>query len=73
MFKVKAIKTPIVKYNPIFVKDICKLANIGASKLNKFLISNWSNGLQISVYKFDLTFNNYYNIYLDTHKIQVNM
>ncbi len=73
MFKVKAIKTPIVKYNPIFVKDICKLANIGASKLNKFLISNWSKGLEISVYKLDLTFNNDYNIYFYTHKILGNM
>ena len=31
---------PIVKYNPIFVKDRERLPNIGASKLIRFLISN---------------------------------
>ena len=34
----------------MLVKDICKLPNIGASKLNKFLISNWSKGL-VLLYK----------------------
>lgn len=42
------MKPPIVKYNPIFVNDMWILPNIGASKLKKFLISNWSNGLDIS-------------------------
>ena len=35
----------------MLVNDICKLASIGASKLYKFLISNWSKGLGIAVYK----------------------
>lgn len=34
-----------VKYSPMLVIDSDKLAKIGASKLNRFLISNWSNGL----------------------------
>ena len=38
---------PIVKYNPIFVKDRDKLPNIGASRLIRFLISNWSKGLSM--------------------------
>jgi len=33
----------------MLVNYICKLAIIGASKLNKFLISNWSKGLGIVV------------------------
>lgn len=48
-FNVRTEKAPIVKYNPILVKDKCKLPKIGASKLNKFLISNWSKGLVIAV------------------------
>ena len=35
----------------MLVKDKCKLPNTGASKLNKFLISNWSKGLVTLVYK----------------------
>ena len=31
----------------MLVKETCKLANMGASKLKKFLISNWSKGLVI--------------------------
>jgi hypothetical protein len=50
IFKNKTKKAAIVKYNPIFVKDRCKLPNIGAFKLNKSLISNWSSGLGISMY-----------------------
>ena len=35
----------------MLVKDMCRLASIGASKLKRSLISNWSNGLVISVNK----------------------
>jgi len=42
-------KPPIVKYKPIFVKEIDKLPKSGASKEIKFLISNWSSGLTICV------------------------
>ena len=35
----------IIKYKPIFVKDICRFANISALILSKFLIINWSKGL----------------------------
>jgi hypothetical protein len=44
-FRTKTKYPPIVKYKPIFVSDKDKLPNIGASMLNRFLISNWSNGL----------------------------
>ena len=37
----------MLRYNPILVIDKCKLASIGASKLNKLLISNWSKGLAV--------------------------
>lgn len=37
----------MVKYKPMFVRDRDKLPNIGASKLIRFLISNWSKGLNI--------------------------
>jgi len=43
-------KPPIVKYKPIFVKDIEKLPKTGAFKEIKFLISNWSKGLKICVF-----------------------
>ena len=46
---IKIIYPPIIKYIPIFVKDIDKLPNMGASMLNKFLISNWSKGLNIVI------------------------
>jgi len=42
----------IVKYNPMFVKDNERLPNTGASRLIRFLISNWSNGLIIFEKKF---------------------
>lgn len=45
-------KIPIVRYKPMLVKDICILAKIGASILSKFLISNWSKGLVVSVRKW---------------------
>ena len=48
----KAKPTAIVKYNPMFVKDIERLPNTGASRLIRFLISNWSNGLIIFEKKF---------------------
>lgn len=35
----------MVKYKPIFVSDKDRLPSMGASKLKRFLISNWSNGL----------------------------
>ena len=44
-FKIKTKYPAIVRYSPIFVNDRDKLPNIGASILNRFLISNWSNGL----------------------------
>lgn len=34
------------KYNDMFVKDICKLFKKDMLRLNKSLISNWSNGLK---------------------------
>lgn len=46
-FNTKTKYPPIVRYNPMFVKDKDKLPKIGASILNKFLISNWSSGLVI--------------------------
>lgn len=49
-FNININNVPMLRYNPMFVIDICKLPKIGASRLNKFLISNWSNGLEISVY-----------------------
>lgn len=42
----------IVKYKPMFVRDNDRLPNIGASMLNKFLISNWSSGLIMFVKLF---------------------
>lgn len=39
---------PMVKYNPMFVKDTDALPKMGAFKLIKSLISNWSNGLVIA-------------------------
>ena len=47
IFSIKTKYPPIVKYKPMFVKDKDRLPNMGASKLSKFLISNWSNGLAI--------------------------
>ena len=54
----------IVKYNPMFVKDIERLPNTGASRLIRFLISNWSNGLIIFEKKFIKRKKNV-NIYLN--------
>ena len=36
----------------MFVRDKDKLPKIGASRLNKFLISNWSNGLAVFTKNF---------------------
>lgn len=44
-FKIIIIDVAIIKYKPMLVKDICILANKSAFKLNKSLITNWSNGL----------------------------
>lgn len=41
----KIINVVIIKYKPIFVKDMCRLANISALILNRSLIINWSKGL----------------------------
>ena len=54
----------IVKYNPMFVKDNERLPNTGASRLIRFLISNWSNGLIIFEKKFMKKKKNV-NIYLN--------
>ena len=54
----------IVKYNPMFVKDNERLPNTGASRLIRFLISNWSNGLIIFEKKFIKRKKNI-NIYLN--------
>lgn len=57
-FNTNAKYPPIVKYNPMFVKDIDVLPKMGAFKLIKSLISNWSNGLVIAekfvMYKINL-------------------
>ena len=45
----------------MLVIDICKLPKIGASKLKRFLISNWSSG---KIYIICVIRNNH--IYLDT-------
>lgn len=45
-FNIKTKYPPIAKYRPIFVNDKDKLPSIGASRLMRFLISNWSNGLK---------------------------
>ena len=37
----------INRYTDILVRDICKFPKTGASKLIKFLTSNWSNGEMI--------------------------
>jgi len=42
----------MVKYSDIFVIDNDKLPKTGASKLSKFLTSNWSKGLIIFLKKF---------------------
>jgi len=42
----------IVKYSPMFVKEIERLPSTGASRLIRFLISNWSNGLIMFEKKF---------------------
>jgi hypothetical protein len=47
---IKTRNPPIVKYNPILVKEIEKLPNTGAFRDIRFLISNWSNGLKICVF-----------------------
>ena len=39
-FKANINKAPNIKNNPMLVIDKCKLPKIGASKLNKSLISN---------------------------------
>jgi hypothetical protein len=57
----------ILKYNPMFVKDIERLPNTGASRLIRFLISNWSNGLIIFEKKFIKRKKNI-NIYLNKKK-----
>ena len=51
LFNPKPIIAPNVRYNPMFVNYKCKLAKMGASKLIKFLISNWSKGLEISCHE----------------------
>jgi len=48
----------------MFVKDIERLPNTGASRLIRFLISNWSNGLIIFEKKFIKRKKNV-NIYLN--------
>ena len=55
----------IVKYNPMFVKDIERLPNTGASRLIRFLISNWSNGLIIFEKKLIKIVYKNVNIYLN--------
>jgi len=37
----------IPRYKPMFVRDRDRLPRTGASRLIRFLISNWSNGLII--------------------------
>lgn len=37
----------IKRYVSILFKDKCKLKRIGASKIKKSRISNWSNGLKL--------------------------
>ena len=52
----------------MLVNDKCKLPNIGASKLNKSLISNWSNGLVYGICIIShllLFFIFYWNIYTE--------
>ena len=49
-FKAKTIRAAIVKYSPILVIDKWRLAKMGASKLKRSLISNWSNGLDMHVW-----------------------
>jgi len=49
-FNININNVPMLRYNTMFVIDICILPKIGASRLSKFLISNWSNGLEMSVY-----------------------
>jgi len=67
-----AIKAPIVRYKPILVKDMCKLPNIGASKLNKFLISNWSRGLIISVKRLlDILVREYVFSFKNEHEYKI--
>jgi len=51
IFKVNAVKVPIIKYSPILVRERFKLASIGAFKLNIEFISNCSRGLGIVIYK----------------------
>ena len=48
IIKEKAKKALIVKYNPMLVREMCIFPKRGASKLIKFLISNWSKGLIIN-------------------------
>jgi hypothetical protein len=49
IFKVNAVKVPIIKYSPILVRERFKLASIGAFKLNIEFISNCSRGLGIVI------------------------
>lgn len=56
----------------MLVKDTCKLANTGASKLNKFLTSNWSKGLDTCLYNtVVILIDNNYNIKLYIHEMLV--
>ena len=52
------MKAAIVRYRPILVIDKLILANNGVSILNRFLISNWSKGLNIvwyiNIYKYNV-------------------
>ena len=41
----KTIKVVIIRYKPIFVKDICMLPKMSPFTLKRFLIVNWSKGL----------------------------
>lgn len=50
------IRKAITRYNPMFVKDKCRLANTGRSRLTKSLISNWSSGLVLMLNVMKLVF-----------------
>lgn len=39
----------IIRYNPILVKDICRLPNISPLTLKRFLMVNWSKGLWFQI------------------------
>lgn len=44
----------IIRYKPIFVKDICTLPNISPLTLKRFLMVNWSKGLWCKVNGIEL-------------------